>query len=124
MAMKQANTAQKQWMSDISDWANNNNLDLTYDYDDPKGFQLHHVLGRSAKHNKVSIGHWFIIPVPYELHDIYGKHECNVSNSKNKFTAKYGNQREIFNNMVDDMRMEMYQLPPTEVLEAIRGTSA
>ena len=47
MAMKQANAAQKQWMKDIAGWANNN-IDLLYDYDDPKGFQLHHVLGRSA----------------------------------------------------------------------------
>ena len=124
MAMKQANAAQKQWMSDISDWASNNNLDLIYDYNDPKGFQLHHVLGRSAKHNKVAIGHWFIIPVLFELHDVSGKHDCNVTNYKHRFTDKYGNQREIFKDMVNDMRMEMYSLPPADVLRAIEDTRA
>lgn len=124
MAMKQANAAQKQWMKDISEWANNNNLDLLYDYDDPKGFQLHHVLGRSAKHNKVAIGHWFIIPVPFELHDVNSNNNYNVTHHKNRFTDKYGKQTFLFNDMVNDMRMDMYQLPPTEVLNAIMDTRA
>ena len=124
MATKPANTAQKQWMSDVAEWANNNNLDLLYDYDDPKGFQLHHVLGRSAKHNKVAIGHWFIIPVPFELHDIYGKHNCNVTHHKHRFTDEYGMQRLLFIDMVDDMRLEMYAMPPTEVLNSIMDTNA
>lgn len=122
--MKQANAAQKQWMKDISEWANNNNLDLLYDYDDPKGFQLHHVLGRSAKHNKVAIGHWFIIPVPFELHDVNSNNNYNVTHHKNRFTDKYGKQTFLFNDMVNDMRMDMYQLPPTEVLNAIMDTRA
>ena len=124
MAMKQANAAQKQWMSDIADWASNNNLDLLYGYDDPKGFQLHHALGRSAKHNKVAIGHWFIIPVPFELHDVNGKHDCNVTHHKHKFTDKYGKQRLLFSDMVDDMRMEMYALPPSDILDSIMDTNA
>jgi|TARA_R110000851_G_scaffold326213_1_gene494663 hypothetical protein len=124
MAMKQANAAQKQWMNDIAEWANNNNLGLLYDYDNGRGIQLHHVMGRSAKQNKTPIGHWFIIPIPFDLHDVGSSHMHNVTHHKHSFTNRFGNQRDLFNDMVNDMRMEMYQLPPTEVLEAIRGTSA
>tara|TARA_R110000782_G_scaffold85221_1_gene165723 strand:- start:1694 stop:2068 length:375 start_codon:yes stop_codon:yes gene_type:complete len=124
MATKPANEAQKQWMSDIADWANNNNLGLLYDYDNGRGIQLHHVAGRSAKQNKVAIGHWFIIPVPFDLHDVGSSHMHNVTHHKHSFTDRFGSQRSLFSDMVDDMRMEMYVIPPTEVLDAIKDTSA
>lgn len=124
MATKPANAKQKQWMSDIAEWANNNNLGLLYDYDNGRGVQLHHVLGRSAKQNKVAIGHWFIIPVPFDLHDVGSSHIHNVTHHKHEFTKRFGSQRSLFNDMVNDMRMEMYALPPTEVINAIMDTSA
>ena len=79
MANKAANAKQKQWMSDIAEWASNGNIDLMYDIDCESSFQLHHVLGRSAKQNKIPIGHWFIIPVPYLYHYIKEKNDLNVS---------------------------------------------
>tara|TARA_R110000822_G_scaffold91912_1_gene211723 strand:+ start:403 stop:837 length:435 start_codon:yes stop_codon:yes gene_type:complete len=124
MATKPANAAQKQWMSDIADWANNNNLGLLYDYDNGRGIQLHHVTGRSSKQNKVAIGHWFIIPVPFDLHDVDSNHMHNVTHHKHSFTERFGSQRSLFGDMVDDMRMEMYAIPPTEVLDAIKDTNA
>ena len=30
--------------------------------------QIHHVVGRTAKHNRVDIGHWFILPVSEQAH--------------------------------------------------------
>jgi len=59
-----ANAAQKKWMQTISEWYqdigfSNPRLNNTW-YD----FQLHHVGGRTLKHWKVPIGHWFIIPIP------------------------------------------------------------
>ena len=122
MAMKQANTVQKQWMSDIADWASRN-MDLFYDGDTSQ-VQLHHVLGRSAKHNKVAIGHWFVIPVPFYLHDVSSCHPENVTHCKKSFVRRFGNQRDLFRDMVNDMRMEMYAIPPTDVLNSIEDTRA
>ena len=72
--MKPANAKQKQWMKDVASWADGG-VNFLYGCDDPKGFELHHVLGRSAKHNKTAIGHWFIIPVPYTYHNIKEKND-------------------------------------------------
>lgn len=36
--------------------------------DYPGPVEIHHVVGRTAKHNKVDIGHWFILPVSSEAH--------------------------------------------------------
>ena len=125
MAMKQANTAQKQWMSDITEWANEN-LHVLYDggYAQDGVFQRHHVLGRSAKHNKVSIGHWFILPVPFDLHDVSSNDQYNVTHNKKAFVKRFGNQRDLFLQMVKEMCSDGYELPPYDVCEAIRGTSA
>lgn len=124
MATKPANAAQKQWMSDIAEWANNN-IGLLYDFDcSNKGFQLHHVLGRSAKHNKVSIGHWFIIPVPFDLHDVSSDSPFNVTHHKHKFTDEYGKQSEIFDNMATDMAIEGHSSVPYEVWRSIMDTNA
>ena len=34
----------------------------------PGPVQIHHVAGRTAKHSKVDIGHWFILPVSEQAH--------------------------------------------------------
>lgn len=121
MASKPANAAQRKWMSDVAEWAEVN-IDLIYD--GANSIQLHHVLGRSAKHNKIAIGHWFIIPVPYHLHDVSSHHPESVTHCKKEFVKSFGNQRDIFRDMVNDMRMEMYALPPIEVLNSIMDTNA
>lgn len=125
MATKPANAAQKQWMSDIAEWSNDN-IEMLYDggYAQECNFQLHHALGRSAKHNKVAIGHWFVIPVPFDLHDISSDSELNVTHHKHKFTDRFGNQRHIFKHMINEMCMDGYELPPVEALKAIMETNA
>ena len=113
--MKQANTKQKQWMKDITEWAEDN-IQLVYGVNYfNANIQRHHVLGRSAKHNKVEIGHWFILPIPFELH---------VTHRKKAFVKRFGNQRDLFLMMVEDMRDCGYELPPADVCEAIRMTNA
>jgi hypothetical protein len=122
--MKQASAKQRQWMNNITEWAENNLAMLygcTYECVD---IQRHHVLGRSAKHNKVDIGHWFILPVPFELHDVSSNHPENVTHRKKAFVRAFGNQRDLFLTMVEDMRDYGYELPPADVCEAIRTTSA
>ena len=125
MANKPANAAQKQWMSDIAEWSSNEGMNLLYDFDDPKGFELHHVLGRSAKHNKVAIGHWFIIPVPYTYHNIKEQNFLNVSFFKHNFTDRFGYQRDLFKKMVDSMNKNYdYIAPHTDIYNAIMDTRA
>jgi hypothetical protein len=124
MAMKQANAAQKQWMNDITEWAEHN-IQVLYGGEwSNKPIQRHHVLGRSAKHNKIEIGHWFILPVPFELHDVSSNHPLNVTHNKKAFVKRFGNQRDLFLQMVEEMRDDGYELPPYDACEAIRGTSA
>ena len=125
MATKPANAAQKQWMSDIAEWANENIHNLyTGGYAQDCNFQLHHVLGRSYKQNKVAIGHWFIIPVPFDLHDVSSDCEYNVTHNKHKFTDRFGKQSELFSEMISDMEMDGYDTPSQEVLNAIMDTRA
>ncbi len=124
--MKQANTEQKKWMSDIHEWACENIEKLygdEYVYQESP-FQLHHVMGRSAKKNKVAIGHWFIIPVPFELHDISSNHHFNVTHCKRNFTNQYGMQSDLFNKMVAMMDDSGYLTPDIEICHAIKGTRA
>ena len=122
--MKQANAKQKQWMNDITEWAEDN-ITMLYGYAYEGCYiQRHHVLGRSAKHNKVEIGHWFILPLPFELHDVSSNHPENVTHRKKAFVKRFGNQRDLFLMMVEDMRECGYELPPADVCEAIRMTSA
>ena len=122
--MKQANAKQKQWMKDITEWAEDN-IQLVYGVNYLNAnIQRHHVLGRSAKHNKVEIGHWFILPIPFELHDVSSNHPENVTHSKKDFVKRFGNQRDLFLMLVEDMRDCGYELPPEEVCEAIMSTNA
>ena len=122
--MKQANTAERKWMSDIADWAEYH-IDRLYgcEYFCAE-LQLHHVLGRSAKNNKVAIGHWFILPVPFKLHDVSSNHHFNVTHRKNNFTNQYGMQRNIFNKMYQSMKDQSYEVPSIEIYNAIMDTRA
>ena len=126
MASKPANAVQKKWMDDITEFAQTNMYVLYGDdyNDDYIPIQRHHVLGRSAKHNKVAIGHWFILPVPYELHEPNVKHEFHVGHCKKAFTKRYGTQRELFNDMFAVMRAQGYTVPNDDVYNAIMDTNA
>jgi len=120
--MKQANTKQKQWMKDISEWAEDNIGALYQGYVNAP-FQLHHVVGRSAKHNKVPVGHEFIIPVPIELHDVNSNHPLNVTHNKKKFVGEFGSQSSIFQIMILAMEYEGYDVPNMEVYNSIMSTN-
>jgi len=122
---KQANTVQKKLMEDISIWAANGGLRMLYgDKWEFSRFQLHHVLGRSAKHNKINIGHEFIIPVPFDLHDVSSNHELNVTHHKHAFTDEFGKQGDLFNKMATDMDEQGYITPDLEVCYTIKDTNA
>jgi hypothetical protein len=58
------------------------------------------------------------------LHDVSSNHPENVTHRKKDFVKRFGNQRDLFLMMVEDMRDRGYELPPAEVCKAIRMTSA
>lgn len=124
MANKPANAKQKKWMAAIVDWSICN-IGLLYgDEYDGAIPQLHHVLGRSAKHDKIAIGHEFILPVPFELHDVSSNHPDNVTHCKKAFIKRFGNQRDLFLTMVESMRDQGYELPLANACESIRRCGA
>ena len=124
MAAKKANTVQKKWMDDITLWAKNGGLRFLYgDEWEFSPFQRHHVLGRTAKHNKVAIGHEFILPLPFDLHDVSSDHPENVTHCKKAFIKRFGTQRELFNVMYKDM-MLYYVTPDYNIKAAIMDTRA
>lgn len=124
---KQANAKQRKWMRDISDFIYDNGLGILYgkEFEGRMDFQLHHVLGRTARHNKVPIGHWFIIPVPVELHDVDSNHSDNVTHFKKNFVKRFGKQSQIFHDMCQHIIWNnLYHDVPGEVYDAIMDTNA
>ena len=115
-------------MKNIAKFVEDEGLGVLYGHEfaGRKDFQLHHVLGRSAKHNKVAIGHWFIIPVPVELHDVHSNHPDNVTHFKKNFVKRFGEQCGIFQILVSCMeRFREYDMNvPDEVYAAIMDTNA
>ena len=124
MATKPANAKQRKWMADIANFINEVGLGGLYgpEYEGRTDFQLHHVLGRSAKHNKISIGHEFIIPVPFELHDVSSNNPLNVTHYKKAFVNKFGEQCGIFQILYSCMAQCGYEVPSGEVYRAIMDT--
>ena len=118
------------WMRSIAWLIQEGGLGLLYgaEYAGRTDFQLHHVVGRTAKHNKVAIGHWFIIPVPVELHDVSSNHPDNVTHHKKRFIKRFGSQSSIFQNMVsimdkwNDFDECSYVTPRKDVYDAIMDT--
>jgi len=124
--MKQANAKQKKWMNDIAEFTNDVGLGCLYgpEFERRTDFQLHHVLGRSAKHNKVEIGHWFIIPVPFELHDVSSNHPENVTHRKKAFVKRFGSQISIFQILYSGVAQWGYDVPSMDIYSAIMDTNA
>ena len=122
MAAKQANLAERKWMDDITEWAQENMHVLFGHEYSGRGFQRHHVVGRSAKQNKIGVGHFFILPIPFALHDVSSNHPLNVTHRKKAFTAKFGMQRDLFATMYHSMMEQGYSVPSIDVFNAIMST--
>lgn len=123
---QQPNAAEKRWLKSISEFIENEGLGILYgtEFEGRSDFQLHHVVGRTAKHNKIEIGHWFVIPVPWELHDVNSDNSDNVTNFKHNFTNRFGLQSKIFEEMCHLMVMINDSVLPfnSQVDTAIRDT--
>ena len=120
----QPNAAQKKWMALVmiyadyygpvafdSEWCENDSL------------ECHHVVGRSYKHNKVHIGHWFILPLPCHLHSVNSNHPQNVTYYRKRFTERFGNQRDLWFQMITRMQENGHELPfGQDVIDAVMDT--
>lgn len=116
-----ANAAQKRWMETISAWYEG--CGFIDEQLNQYQFQLHHVGGRTYRHNKVAIGEWFILPLPIEYHDVNSDHPLNVTHHKNKFTDEFGLQSVLFKEMIDSIRDEGTPLPfDQDVINSIMDT--
>ena len=113
--------AQKRWVNDVAEWFREigfNDFCL-----DGYNFQIHHCGGRKLKHNKVAIGHWFILPLPFELHDVSSNSPVCVTHHKHAFTDMFGLQSELFKEMIESMVDHGATLPfGQDVIDAIMDT--
>lgn len=126
MAAKPANKRQRDFMKDMTSFINEVGLGFLYKgYENSTEMQRHHVVGKSAKHNKIPIGHDFVMPVPFELHDPNLSHKYHVGKCKKAFVKKFGKQSDIFQAMISGMIDFGYtmNLPEGHVTDAIMGTN-
>jgi hypothetical protein len=121
-----ANAVQKKLMDNITDLINDVGCGFLYgpEYEGRIDIQRHHVVGKSYKQNKTPIGHEFVIPVPFELHDPNMQHKFHVGHCKKAFVAEFGTQRSIYGKLIEKMREHCYEVPSLSILNAIESTSA
>jgi len=112
--------AQKAWLERVSQYAEEHGSFPKYNV---YGFQLHHVMGRTARHNKVKIGHWFVLPIEAKYHDISSNNHFNVTNHRKRYSIEFGWQRNQFAAMCAVIRREDGSLPfDDDVYHAILDT--
>ena len=92
------NAKEKAFMNSVAEFGREY-LGVLFNGYDGSPFQIHHCVGRSYRHSKVHIGHYFILPVPIELHDVTSNHPLNVTHHRKAFCAKYGNERDLWRKM-------------------------
>lgn len=116
MRRQSPNATEKRWLSVVADHG-----PIVPGYGPT---QLHHVAGRTYRHNKVDIGHWYILPLPWQYHDVASPDPCNVTHFRHNFTDRFGYQRDLFEQMLNNMENRGIILEiPDEVVEAIRSTN-
>jgi len=72
---------------------------------------IHHAVGATGKHNKVEIGHWWLIPLTDREHKML--HAGNLVVNRKEF------EKGAFLDVVADDRMDQFEVP-NEVFEAIQ----
>lgn len=82
--------------------------------------EIHHVLGTTAKHKKIDIGHWFILPLSEWYHR--KNPALNVTDHKKLFEETFGNQVSLFDRLLEIYEFHYGKKPPLEdsVIWAIR----
>ena len=120
------NAKEKAFMKAVMDFHNDYGVGYLYGAEwDKSPLQCHHVCGRTYKQNKVHIGHYFIICVPFELHDVSSNSPVNVTHFRHRFTDKFGFQRGLWAKMVERLiRCEVIRWDdvPDDVYDAIMAS--
>lgn len=127
MANRPESKKEKSFRKAVTEYIQDFGLGVLYKgYEGRTDLQRHHVLGKSAKKNKIHIGYWFLNAIPFELHDVHSDHNLNVTHNKNAFKDEYGNESSIYERMIEGMRDAGYgdYLPPDDVFNAIMATGA
>lgn len=102
------NAIEKQFLKAVMDFHNDYGVGYLYGAEwDKSPLQCHHVCGRTYKQNKVHIGHYFILPIPFDLHDVHSNHPLNVTHWRNRFTIEFGYQRDLWLKMIHKMQSEI-----------------
>lgn len=110
-------STESNWLKQVANYANEHGC---YPFRKVMPFHIHHVLGRTARQNKVPIGHWFILPIAIPYHDVNSNNPHNVTHYPKQFTKRFGKQRDLFFEMLD--AMALYSEPlnvPDNVLRTI-----
>jgi hypothetical protein len=81
------NAAQKKWMGQVAD--------LGCITCGSQAIQIHHVLGVTAKHNKISIGHWWILPLNPFNHSYIGQGRFGLDMLKTEAGQRYDEDDKI-----------------------------
>lgn len=116
------NTKEKEFMKSVMDFHNDYGVGYLYGAEwSSSPLQCHHVAGRTYKQNKIHIGHYFILPVPFALHDVHSNNPLNVTHWRNRFADEFGMQRDLWLSMVSRMHSKgaIDELPALEIVEAI-----
>lgn len=102
------NTKEKQFLKAVMDFNGDYGVGYLYGAEwDKSPLQCHHVCGRTYKQNKVHIGHYFILPIPFDLHDVHSNHPLNVTHWRNSFAIEFGYQRDLWLKMIHKMQSEI-----------------
>jgi hypothetical protein len=119
--------AEKDWMETVVEFAKESNW-LKDKYSHIRGvtpaFEVDHILGAKTKRkiNGVSwrVGELAIMPIPFALHNVMGKHPYNRTTNPGKFRSVFGHEKQVWLSMVRDMQIEGYEIPfSEEVIQAI-----
>jgi hypothetical protein len=119
--------AEKDWMETVVEFAKESNW-LKDKYSHIRGvtpaFEVDHILGAKTKRkiNGVSwrVGELAIMPIPFDLHNVMGKHPYNRTTNPGKFRSVFGHEKQVWLSMVRDMQIEGYEIPfSEEVIQAI-----
>lgn len=88
-----------------------------------KNYEIHHCKGAQTKvkttMGTLKIGEFFILPVPFELHNIKSNHPLNITNRKSAFESEFGTQKALWYNMITRMIDLGYKALPDHIVKAV-----
>lgn len=105
------NADQKRWLERVAQFAYDHG---SFPHLRECGFDLHHVVGRTGKHNKQEIGQWFVLPIESQYHDVNSNNPFNVTHYPERYEIEFKPQRDQFFEMIETILYEDGSLPFTD----------